>query len=77
MPVEREIIEFVAAADFTDDCRIKLELKRRVTTMTIAEAKEFRRELDKAIAEASRGADELRHENEPAAVDLLEIVTTP
>lgn len=69
--IEREVIEFVAAADWTDDCRIRVEVKKRVTKLTIAEAKAFRRELDVAIAEASIGADDLRHEHEPAAFDLL------
>lgn len=71
--IEREVIEFVAAADFTDDCRIRLELKKRVTKLTIAEAKALRSELDLAIAEASRGADELRQEHEPAAFDVQHI----
>lgn len=73
--IEREEIRFVAAADWTDDCRIRVELRKRVTKLTIAEAKALRTELDAAIAEASTGADELRHEHEPAAHDL--IGTTP
>lgn len=71
--IEREVIEFVAAADWTDDCRIRLELKKRVAKLTIAEAKAFRSELDRAIAEAERGADELRHEHDPAACDVQHI----
>ena len=71
--IEREVIEFVAAADWTDDCRIRVELKKRVSKLTIAEAKAFRSELDVAIAEAEKGADELRHEHEPAAFDLAAI----
>lgn len=61
MPVERSIIEFIGAADWTDDCRVRVELKKRVTTMTVSEAKAFRTELDAAIAEASRAADGLIH----------------
>lgn len=69
--IEREVIEFVAAADWTDDCRVRVELKKRVTKLTIAEAKAFRSELDAAIAEAERGSDLLRRDVEPVAVDLL------
>lgn len=70
--IEREVIEFVAAADWTDDCRIRIELKNPVTKLTIAEERAFRRELDAAIDEAARGADELQHEQAPAPVDLVE-----
>lgn len=68
--IEREVIEFVAAADWTDDCRIRIELRKRVTKLTIAEAKALRTELTVAIGEASRGADDLRHEQAPAAFDV-------
>lgn len=71
--IEREEIRFVAAADWTDDCRIRVELRKRSTTLTIAEAKALRSELDRAIAEAERGADDLRHEHEPAAFDVQHI----
>lgn len=69
--IEREEIRFVAAADWTDDCRIRVELRKRVTKLTIAEAKALRSELDVAIAEASIGADDLRHEHAPAAFDTI------
>lgn len=71
MPIERNIIEFVAAADWTDDCRIRVELKKRVTTLTPSEAREFRAELDAAIAEADRGVADLLRDVEPARFDLL------
>lgn len=67
--IEREVIEFVAAADWTDDCRVRVELKKRVTKLTIAEAKAFRSELDAAIVEAERGADLLRRDVEPFGFD--------
>lgn len=57
--IERQIIEFVAAADYTDDCRVRVEMKKRTVTMTVAEARAFRAELDTAIGEASRAADDL------------------
>lgn len=75
--IEREVIEFVAAADFTDDCRVRVELRKRVTTLTTTEARAFRSELDRAIAEAERGADELRHDHHPAAVDMLDAHLSP
>lgn len=74
--IEREEIRFVAAADWTDDCRIRIEMRKRVTKLTIGEAKALRSELDVAIAEASIGADDLRHEHEPAAVDLATVAVS-
>ena len=71
--IEREVIEFVAAADWTDDCRIRIQLRKPVTKLTISEAKAFRSELDTAIAEAERAADDLRREHEPAAFDVQHI----
>ena len=71
--IEREEIRFVAAADWTDDCRIRVEMRKRVTKLTISEAKALRSELDTAIAEAERAADELRHDHEPAAFDVQHI----
>lgn len=75
--IEREVIEFVAAADWTDDCRVRVELRKRVTKLSIEEAVLFRAELDAAIAEAQRGADQLRHEHELAAVDRIGIAVHP
>lgn len=71
--IEREVIEFVAAADWTDDCRVAVQMRKRRQLFTISEAKAFRSEFDRAIAEAERGADELWREHEPAAFDLQHI----
>lgn len=73
MSVEREIIEFVAAADFTDDCRVRVELKKRVTTMTVPEAKAFWSELDVAIREAETAAGELLVMSPPARFDVAHV----
>ncbi|GAA3948116.1 hypothetical protein [Microbacterium soli] len=70
--IEREEIKFLAAADFTDDCRVSVQLRKRRTTMTVPEARAFRRELDVAIGEASRAADDLLHRDvPPAGFDML------
>lgn len=71
--IEREEIRFIAAADWTDDCRVRIELRKRTMTLTIAEAKALRSELDVAIAEACIGADDLRHEHEPSAFDVIHV----
>ena len=71
--IEREEIRFVAAADWTDDCRVRIETRKRTMKLTIAEAKALRSELDVAIAEASIGAGDLRHEHTPAAFDVQHI----
>lgn len=57
--IEQEVIEFVAAADWTDDCRVRLELKKRVTTLTISQARALIRELEAAADEAEQAADSL------------------
>ena len=69
--IEREEIRFLAAADYTDDCRVTVELRKRRVTFTIAEARAFRAELDDAIGEASRGADELLRPVVPSVFDLI------
>lgn len=71
--IEREVIQFVAAADWTDDCRVRVELKKRITKLTPTEARAFRTELDAAISEAEKAAEELRHEHQPARFDVIPV----
>ena len=73
--IEREEVRFVAAADWTDDCRVTVELRKRRTTLTVTEARVLVEELRTAIAEAERGAVELAHGVEPAAFDQLELLS--
>lgn len=75
--IEREVIEFVAAADFTDDCQIRIELKEPTAELTITEARAFRTELDRAIAEAERGHADLIREIQPEPVDLIDVHLSP
>ena len=69
--IEREEIRFVAAADWTDDARVEVQLRKRRMTMTVTEARAFRQELDVAIGEASRAADGLIREVVPLGADML------
>lgn len=71
--IEREEIRFIAAADYTDDCRVVVELRKPRMTLTITEAKALRTELDAAITEAVRGADALMAPAEPAAFDVTAV----
>lgn len=57
--IERQEIRFVGAVDFTDDCRVEVQLRKRRMTLTVTEARQLRAELDAAIGEASRAADDL------------------
>jgi hypothetical protein len=68
--IEREEIRFVAAADWTDDARVDVELRKRRMTLTVTEARAFRQELDAAIGEASRAADGLIREVVPLGADV-------
>jgi len=68
--ITRDVQRAIAGADFTDDCLVAIWLRKRATKLTITEAKAFRSELDAAIAEAERGAEELYRVGEPAAFDL-------
>ena len=70
--IEREVIEFVAAVDFTDDCRVEVQMRKRKSTLTVTEAKQLRDELDRAIGEAERGLADLLGPTEPAGFDLIE-----
>lgn len=70
--IEREEVRFVAAADYTDDCRVTIELRKRRMTVTITEAEQLRAELDVAIREAGRGiVDMLGRTVEPCAFDAI------
>lgn len=71
MPVEREVIQFVGAADFTDDCRVVVKLRKKRMTLTITEARALMAEMFVAIQEAQRGANDLARDVEPAGFDLL------
>lgn len=71
--IEREEIRFVAAADYTDDCRVTVELRKRRMTVTITEAEQLRAELDAAICEAKAGAEGLLLMSPPARFDVAHI----
>lgn len=68
--IEREVIEFVAAADWTDDCRVRVEMRKRRMTLTVTEATALRAELDDAIREASRAVEGLVHTPVPLISDV-------
>lgn len=71
--IEREVIEFVGAVDFTDDCRVTVEMRKRRSTLTVTEAKQLRAELDAAIGEAERGLADLLRPTEPFGFDRVHI----
>ena len=71
--IEREVIEFVAAVDFTDDCRVEVQMRKRRSTLTVTEAKQLRDELDRAIGEAERGLADLLAPTEPFGFDMVHI----
>lgn len=68
--IEREEIRFVAGADYTDDCRVTVELRKRRMTLTVTEAEQLRAELDVAIREASMAASGLVHMPVPLGSDV-------
>ncbi|MGF3055635.1 hypothetical protein [Microbacterium sp. YY-01] len=57
MVIEQDVIEFVAAADWTDDCRVRVELKKRVATLTISQARALADEITAAATEAEKAAE--------------------
>lgn len=69
--IEREEIRFVAAADWTDDCRVRVELRKRVMNLTLTEARAFLAEFAAALGEAEHAFGELHREVVPAAIDRL------
>lgn len=68
--IEQQITEFVAAADWTDDCRVRVELKRRTTTMLVSQAREFAAEIFQAADEAERASRAAERLPEPASFDV-------
>lgn len=73
--IMREVVEFVGEADFTDDCRVKVWMRKRRSTLTVTEAKALRAELDKAIGEAERGLADLLRTTEPFGFDMVELLS--
>lgn len=70
--IEQQITEFVAAADWTDDLRVRVELKKRITTLTITQARELAAELVAAADTAESASDE-RTQPENAGFDVEHI----
>lgn len=67
----------MAAADYTDDCRVRVELRKRRVTLTISEARALAVEIMQAIAEAEKGADELIRDVAPERFDRLPVPPIP
>lgn len=68
--IEQQITEFVAAADYTDDCRVVVELKRRRVTLNVAQARELAGEIIQAAEEAERASRAAERLPEPLQVDI-------
>lgn len=68
--IEQQITEFVAAADWTDDCRVRVELKRRTTTMLASQARALAAEIIQAADEAERASRAAERIPEPAQFDV-------
>lgn len=68
--IEQQITEFVAAADWTDDCRVTVELKQRRTTLDVAQARELAAEIIQAADEAERASRAAERVPEPASFDV-------
>lgn len=71
--IERQVTEFVAAADWTDECEVRLTTrKRRETVMAPSDARDLAAELVRAADEAERAAERLSRPTETAAFDLVD-----
>jgi len=68
--IEQQITEFVAAADWTDDMRVRVELKNRVTVLDVAQARELAAEIIQAADEAERASRAAERVPEPLQVDV-------
>lgn len=72
--IEQQVTEFVAAADWTDDCKVRLTTrKRRETVMAPADARELAAQLVRAAEEAERAAARLARPTEVVAFDVAHI----
>jgi len=77
--ISEDITRDVAEAQVSDDCRVELWVadlrKNRTAMLTPSQARGLADELVRAAGYAEKAADELRHEHEPAAVDLIELMS--
>lgn len=69
--IKEEHIRFVAAADVTDDCRVKVQLRKQRQTLTASQSRSLAAELVRAAGEAEKAAAELLHVHEPASFDVV------
>jgi hypothetical protein len=71
MAIEETVTRFVAAADWTDDCRVIAHMRKRSMDLSAAQAREFAAELVDAAEHAERAAASAVRPVEPAAVDMI------
>lgn len=73
MVIEEESIRFVAAADWTDECRVDVRMRRKHMDVSAAQAREFAAELVEAAEAAEKAAGEAVRPVTPAAFDVVAI----
>lgn len=74
--IEEESIRFVAAADWTDECRVDVRMRRKHMDLSAAQARQFAAELVGAAEQAERAGNEAVRPVEAARFDLLGQVTS-
>lgn len=55
--IEEQQTRFVAAADWTDECRVDVRMRRKHMDLSASQAREFARELVDAAEQSERAAD--------------------
>jgi hypothetical protein len=69
--IEEQQTRFVAAADYTDECRVDVRMRRKHMDISAAQAREFARELVEAAELAESAAESAVRRVEPFAMDML------
>ena len=69
MAIEETLTRFVAAADWTDDCRVIVRVRRKSTLLSAAEARELAQELLQAAWNAEDAAADAVHPVEASRFD--------
>ncbi|MFE2772268.1 hypothetical protein [Microbacterium resistens] len=73
MAIEETVTRFVAAADWTDDCRVIVRVRRKSTLLSAAEARELAQELLQAAWNAEDAAAGAAHPVEASRFDAVSV----
>lgn len=69
--IEETVTRFVAAADWTDDCKVEIQVRKKRTILNVAQARDFAEEVLRA-ADTAESASNVRTVPSHAGFDSIE-----